>query len=226
MEVTVRKTKTKEVVPLVSCIFGDLSSVIVGKFWREQGIALLDMVNAWRGKHPDAEELRIRLEHVVIEKQRSTCVTPAMLFGGTAKTTMVIVSTTSSEQGICASTFKLDARIYWSDFTKLVGSASPFCVSLKGCVTNVSGERESRQGVSMKEFTLGDTGGHYVQCMAHGRNAENDLVEEGTEVVVFFGQGQSGQRGEPGKVWLYDEAFILRTGGQPQYAPARLPVSF
>ena len=62
--------------------------------------------------------------------------------------------------------------------------------------------------------------------MAHGRNAENDLVEEGTEVVVFFGQGQSGQRGEPGKVWLYDEAFILRTGGQPQYAPARLPVFF
>ena len=160
VEVTDRKTKMKQVVALVTCIFGDRSSVIIGKFWREKGTALLDMVNAWRGKHPHEEELRIRLEHLVVENQRSTCVTPAKVLGNTEKTTMVIVSTPSSEQGICAATVTLDGRIYWSDFTKLGGSTTPFCVSLKGCVTNVSGERESRQGVSMKDFTLGDVGGH------------------------------------------------------------------
>ena len=62
----------------------------------------------------------------------------------------------------------------------------------------------------MRPFQLQDCTGKFVMCIALGRHSENELLEDYSEVVVYFATAQAGLGNEPGKLWVYDESHIVR----------------
>ena len=61
----------------------------------------------------------------------------------------------------------------------------------------------------MQAFQLVDGTGKYVSCLAHARHADQDTIEDGNEIIVYFASAQSGLSGNPGALWLYNEAHVV-----------------
>ena len=117
-----------------------------------------------------------------------------------------------------------DERTFLSGFTPIGKTAPPFTASVKGCVRSAEGVRESRQGVAMLPFNLVDEKGNYIKCLAFGRNADEMIITDDTEITIFGASARIGIAGESGALWLYDESYVWQFGSTTTYPPTRTSI--
>ena len=86
----------------------------------------------------------------------------------------------------------------------------------------MQGQIVSRNGTCMRSFRLHDHAGKWVLCTAFGRHAENESIQYGNEVIMFFANAQAGLNNGPGQLWLYDESHIVLLRTECQVPSARL----
>ena len=103
----------------------------------------------------------------------------------------------------------LNRDIFVTSFDCMRSVTLPFEISLAGKVCEVGDQMKTKAGAFMLAFAVQDESGHYVQCMAHGRHAESDLLKEKQEIIAYFGSAQERLEGTPGKIWFYSESHIV-----------------
>ena len=74
---------------------------------------------------------------------------------------------------------------------------SPFRVSIVGTIHDLQEAEPSNSGELRRNFKLADEQGNWVHCVAHGRHAENNSLENFLRIVVYFGSGRPAQGRSP-----------------------------
>ena len=97
-----------------------------------------------------------------------------------------------------------------------------FLISISGIVSHCKPEvTSSTTNEAMKEFRLQDQSGRYVNCKAYGRHAVNSIIEDSTEVVLYFALARSGLNNQTGSLWLFDDAHVLELSKSRSVPPCR-----
>ena len=115
----------------------------------------------------------------------------------------------------------LDERFYIKDFQQLLSKVAPYICSMEGCFREVQEVRESQQGVPTIDFKFCDAHGHYIYGIGHGEVAENALIENDKQVVLFFGKIQAGPNDGAPKLWLYSDSIIFPKASSSVMPPER-----
>ena len=85
----------------------------------------------------------------------------------------------------------------------------PFRVSLAGTIHNLQ-EAEPTNNVGLRRnFKLADEQGKWIHCVAHGRHAGNDSLENFRRIVVYFCNGRPASRHSPQAIRICKDAFIV-----------------
>ena len=100
----------------------------------------------------------------------------------------------------------------------------PFSVSVRGLVTCVQDEIVSQSGIPMRNFTLQDEAGRYVQCVVCGRHVDNDFLEERNEVILYFARALTGLNQRAGQLWMYDDSHIVLLDTRSTLPPSKISV--
>ena len=61
----------------------------------------------------------------------------------------------------------------------------------------------------MQAFQLVDGTGKYVSCLCFARHADQENIQDGNEIILYFAAAQVGLSGNPGSLWLYNEAHVV-----------------
>ena len=85
----------------------------------------------------------------------------------------------------------------------------PFRVSLAGTIHDLQDAEPTNNGELRRNFKLADEQGNWIHCVAHGRHAENDSLENFRRIVVYFCRARPANRHVAQAVWFFKEAFIV-----------------
>ena len=85
----------------------------------------------------------------------------------------------------------------------------PFRVSIAGTIHDLQEPEPTSSGELRRNFELADEQGQWVLCVAHGRHAENNSLENFQRIVVYFCSGRPATGHAPQAIWLFKEAFIV-----------------
>ena len=90
----------------------------------------------------------------------------------------------------------------------------PFSV-LSGVIVSLS-EMDYTQNAARptkkRDFDVADETGTWIRCCALGRNAECSALQEGMQVVLYFGTGRPPYGTGGGCVYLFRDALIVPLG--------------
>ena len=207
-EVENRKTHTKDSVAVMSIILADGTGPVVVDFWRELAENVHNTLHDWISSSNGM--VGIRLSACSVRSELRTCVPRSRKLVASQDCLMTkcdpgLVDEMTSTGNVPSS------QLYTADFG-IIESPLPFQISIVGIMPNLSSLTSSRDNVTMRQFKLHDRSGKSVSCMAFGRHAENEILSEGAEVVVYFAVAQAGIRGEDGHLWIYDLSHIVLRG--------------
>ena len=88
-------------------------------------------------------------------------------------------------------------------------AVSPFRVSIARTIHDLQEAEPSNSGELRRNFKLADEQGQWVHCVAHGRHAENNSLEDFLRIVVYVGSGRSATGHSPQAIWLFKDAFMV-----------------
>ena len=98
---------------------------------------------------------------------------------------------------------------------------APFRLTVRGRVDDL-GPLELSQGGSEKRcFDIVDNSGLYFACCAMKHNARSSVLENGKDVVLYFGLGSGPIGTLQGQVYLMDDAFIVVVSQSPFERPLK-----
>ena len=106
----------------------------------------------------------------------------------------------------------VNPNLYISDFSSLETTLLPWRANVHGVVDASLPPILSSNGNPMQSFTLLDTGGKFLRCLAMGRHCGSEALENKTEVIIFFSQAKAGtQEGQQrkGVVWVFNESHVV-----------------
>ena len=64
---------------------------------------------------------------------------------------------------------------------------------------------------------------HAIVCIAHGEHATCDEIDVGNEIALRKIQSRKGLKGQAGKMWIYDDAFVMCLGSGVPLPSTQLP---
>ena len=85
----------------------------------------------------------------------------------------------------------------------------PFRVSLAGTIHDLQEVEPTNNGELRRSLKLADEQGKWIHCVAHGRHAEDNLLENFRRVVVYFCSARPANGHVAQAVWFFKEAFIV-----------------
>ena len=68
----------------------------------------------------------------------------------------------------------------------------------------------SQGGNPLRPFDLMDKKGAYIHCIAFDRHVYDEILQNGNEIVVYFGTGRASIGSAVSGMYLYNEAVIVR----------------
>ena len=89
---------------------------------------------------------------------------------------------------------------------------APFRVTLRGAIFDLSEMLLSQHAASKRTLNLGDDAGMSIRCCALGLSARSRALENGNEVVLYYGTGRSGIGSSPGMVYFMKDSLIVQVG--------------
>ena len=85
----------------------------------------------------------------------------------------------------------------------------PFRVSLAGTIHDLQEAEPTMKGELRRNLKLADEQGKWIHCVAHGRHAENDSLENFRRIVVYFCSARPANGHAPQAVWFFKDAYIV-----------------
>ena len=85
-------------------------------------------------------------------------------------------------------------------------------MSIAGTIHDLQEAEPTNSGELRRNFKLADEQGNWVHCVACGRHAENNSLENFRRIVVYFGSGRPAQGHSPQAIWLFKDAFVVPLG--------------
>ena len=86
---------------------------------------------------------------------------------------------------------------------------APFRGTFHGVIMDVKPPDYTQQGIPKREFSLVDSFGTYILCLAHAQNAASKAIQEHQEAVLYFGVGRKSIGRSPGMLYLMKDAIIF-----------------
>ena len=225
VSVTERRTKLKEPVAVATCIVADREGPLLLDLWRNAAPEMIATFQEWT---QDTEQPPlVEIKYFVIQEERRPTVTPVIKIVNSERTEIRKLLTASQPSVKNMMFPKPIATLYTRDFSDLERNP-PFLVSLCGVIIGKEAKSTSQNGVLMVSFKLVDANGKYVTCTALGRHADNSLVTNGSEVVVYYANANVGtnNKGVGAQVWLYDDSHIAKLKQHKLMPVARVCVRF
>ena len=71
---------------------------------------------------------------------------------------------------------------------------------------------ETQLGQERRGFAIVDDMGFWIQVCAIGRCARSPAIENGNDVVMYFGAARPGFRSGPGTVCLFNDSMLVWVG--------------
>ncbi len=88
----------------------------------------------------------------------------------------------------------------------------PFRATLRGCIVDSQEGDLTQAGQPKCTFALVDDMGCWLQCCAIGRNARSPALQDGNDVVLYYGAGRATVGNNGGYFWLFKDAMIVLVG--------------
>ena len=79
---------------------------------------------------------------------------------------------------------------------------APFRITLRGIIDDISDMLLTQQDNNKRTFILVDGAGMWLRCCALGTCALSRALENGNEVVIYYGAGRGARGSVPGMVYL------------------------
>jgi len=206
INVTDRKTKASESTAVATLVLADRTGPILIDLWRVLAEETLRSIAARTNESDDL--IIVNVHRCTATADNRTCIPRWRKLSTTSDTTITVLDNPTSS-ALLNVRLDISGHSYTRDFTKLTAKPK-FLINLAGVVCDVENEKVSQSGVEMQEFKLVDAAGRWVQCITFGRHSGTNLLEEGNDVCLFFASAQSGLKGRPGSLWLYDESHIVK----------------
>ena len=89
---------------------------------------------------------------------------------------------------------------------------APFRGTFHGVIMDVVPLDYTQAGNPKRQFSLVDSYGTYILCVAHVQNAGSKAIVEHQEVVIYFGTGRKSIGRIPGMLYLMKDAIIFPVG--------------
>ena len=86
---------------------------------------------------------------------------------------------------------------------------APFRVTIVGTIHDLQEAEPTNSGELRRNFKLADEHGTWMHCVAHGRHAESEFLENMRRIVAYFVTGRPALNQSPQTVWLFKDAFIV-----------------
>ena len=86
---------------------------------------------------------------------------------------------------------------------------APFRGTFHGVIMDVAPLDYTQQGNPKRQFSLVDSYGTYILCVAHVHNAASKAIVEHQEAVIYFGTGRKSIGRMPGMLYLLKDAIIF-----------------
>jgi hypothetical protein len=86
---------------------------------------------------------------------------------------------------------------------------SPFRATIVGTIHERQEAEPTNSGELRRNFKLADEHGMWMHCVAHGRHAESESLENMRRIVAYFVTGRPALKESPRTVWLFKGAFIV-----------------
>jgi len=86
---------------------------------------------------------------------------------------------------------------------------APFRGTFRGIVMNVLDVEATLQGDPKQDFELVDLTGAWMKCCALGRHAEQEAMQNGMEVVIYFATGRGAIGGSEGMLYAMKDAMVI-----------------
>ena len=115
----------------------------------------------------------------------------------------------------------MDRCLYITQYEHL-RRPGPFICNVIGIVTYVDDVFESNKGTHMRAFSLASQN-HVVPCMAFGEHATCEDIDVGNEIALHKIQSRKGLKGLVGKMWIYDDAFVMLLRSEVSLPSTNLP---
>ena len=222
VELSEPKSRQKKTEPLYTFLVGDESAPLLCKFWGKAALQVLHKVTQWRNKNLHDKMIRVRITFVAVQKEKakkSKLMTPRRVLVSSDTTTFECVHSFQRKHDECIEP-ALNENIFLTSFECLRNVAIPFEVSLAGKVYTVGDVRRTKKKETILDFTLQDENGLYIQCMAHGRPAESDVIKADQEIIAYFGSAQPGLDGDSGKIWFFSESHVIHRDEESVFCDA------
>ena len=88
---------------------------------------------------------------------------------------------------------------------------APFRITLRGIIDDLSDMMLTHQDSKKRTFVLVDGAGMWLRCCAVGRCANSRSLENGNEVILYYGTGRSARGSSPPMVYLMQDSLIIQT---------------
>ena len=88
---------------------------------------------------------------------------------------------------------------------------APFRITLHGIIDDLSDMMLTHQDSKKRTFVLVDGAGMWLRCCAVGRCANSRCLENGNEVILYYGTGRSARGSSPPMVYLMQDSLIIQT---------------
>ena len=86
---------------------------------------------------------------------------------------------------------------------------SPFRVSIIGTIHDLQEAEPSNSGELRRNFKLADEQGKWIHCVAHGRHAADEPLENFRRIIVYFCRARPSTGHSPPAIWIFKDAFIV-----------------
>ena len=91
----------------------------------------------------------------------------------------------------------------------LKDAMSPFRATILGTIHDLDDAETTTSGELRRNFKLADDGGKWIPCVAHGRHANNAVLEDKRRILAYFCCGRPAMGSSPQTLWLFKDAFIV-----------------
>ena len=214
-----RYSGQSEQVSVISILLADRTGPILFEAWRESAETLLHDLSQMELQQDTATPLLIELRRFDARDDSRVHQTPMRKLHSNEHCTVTRIAVANRES-MRLTSIPPHPGVYTTDFNRL--SAKPmFLISVAGIVSEVKQERQTSNGVNMRDFRLQDNTGRYVMCKAFGRHTDNSLITNGKQIILYFATARVGLSNQPGSLWLYDEAHVVELRGWCHVPPAR-----
>ena len=205
--VTISRPAKKEETSVLTMLGADYTGPIKidlwGKIADDQALSIYEMQEATN----EQQLILLELNHFRLADVREAHQTPMRKLHSTPKSTIRQL-TTPTQPFLNKETATMSSNLFSRQLSCLIASP-PFDVSVAGIITDLEQPMKTENSELIRKYTLVDRSGKYISCVALGRHAENEILQDNNEIAIYFGRAQEGRGNNPGSLWLYDECHVV-----------------